>query len=565
MPPSRILKPNRRRIPSFPATTLLPLPNRLARKNRKATPTSELTHEQIEYLVAEANAKTEQRSKPWTAVPNPIPDTGINTVNQHAELKHISSVSEASISSSVFTTSTFSQSSPISSASTGLIYHPSSTTINQLIASRQTPQALQSSIPPMPTKSAAPIPPSTHRLSGVAISLIAVAGVCLLVGVFFLFKVCLRPTRAPRPVPSRPILDPSLADDDIFQPKLEDSPVFGGKERMSERPSNAGLFQWTQYTAPKEKTMTLGNDDEKSRFDETRVSQISAASEYPAPIQQVQNVLNRAAHRISSASASFYPTSQAQLVTSFTADGQSVIERINPKILQRSRSSTVGERSRRDLSQTKTSRYSYGFAYDGAEVASPKLPMQSPAIPTPQGRTRIMSSYYAHPRTSHAQPTGKVHEPKTASSATTPITTVPVSPQSTLYPDDSLSMVEARRNRIPRRTPTANANARVSRVFGREDSRGVIASPTVDATAALGNLMLMDFGGTKQSGLNATLSSSSSSANTKSMARSDDKPPRVPSPPPLPSLAQMSWEHSNPEGYADYRSPTYSIYNLYGK
>jgi len=37
----------------------------------------------------------------------------------------------------------------------------------------------------------------------------------------------------------------------------------------------------------------------------------------------------------------------------------------------------------------------------------------------------------------------------------------------------------------------------------------------------------------------------------------------VPSPPPIPSLAQMALAHTNPEDYADYRSPTYSIYGLY--
>jgi hypothetical protein len=36
-------------------------------------------------------------------------------------------------------------------------------------------------------------------------------------------------------------------------------------------------------------------------------------------------------------------------------------------------------------------------------------------------------------------------------------------------------------------------------------------------------------------------------------------PPRVPSPPTLPSLAQMAMQNSNP----DYHSPTYSIYGMY--
>ncbi|KAI0306487.1 hypothetical protein B0F90DRAFT_1690294 [Multifurca ochricompacta] len=45
--------------------------------------------------------------------------------------------------------------------------------------------------------------------------------------------------------------------------------------------------------------------------------------------------------------------------------------------------------------------------------------------------------------------------------------------------------------------------------------------------------------------------------------RADDRPPRVPSPPVLPSLTQMAMAHTNGQDYGDYRSPTYSLYGLY--
>jgi hypothetical protein len=75
--------------------------------------------------------------------------------------------------------------------------------------------------------------------------------------------------------------------------------------------------------------------------------------------------------------------------------------------------------------------------------------------------------------------------------------------------------------------------------------------------------MLMDFGGAGESMVNLASASSAALAAKKTVSRSDDKPPRVPSPPPLPSLAQMGLEHTDPEAYANYRSPTYSIYGLY--
>ncbi|KAJ7063385.1 hypothetical protein C8F01DRAFT_1132805 [Mycena amicta] len=535
MPPSKRSKPAMAFL-RLPPSTMPSRPDRLARKYRNPTPTyTSLTREQIEYLVAEANAKTEQRNKQWKDVPDPIPDTA-----RAFALSTPTLVSR-----------------PHASSTSSHVPLPTSTLL--LISA-----SLES----------APAQVSSRRLSGMAISLIAVAGVCFLLAVVVAIKLCIRPARRPRPVPSRPILNPSYPEDDIFEIKLEDSPVFGGKERLSERPDNGGLWQWTQYSAGNQKTLPpqpLASD----KTEKPRLSQVSAASTYPAPMQQVHNALNRAANRISLASASLYPASpavpSAQLVTSFTADGHSVIERVNPKILQRSRSNTAGERSRRDPPQSKSTRYSYGFAYDGAEVVSPKLPMQSPTIPIPQGRTRIMSSYYAHPRTSHTVPTvqvGKagVHtsggQDKKLSAFDSPATIYPVSPQPTLYPDDSLSVVEAKRQIRPvRRTPTPNK--RVSRVLGRDELRGVTASPTVDATAALGNLMLMDFSGTKQSAMDVAVLPSSSSSSGKGTLRSDDKPPRVPSPPPLPSLAQMGLQHANPTEYAEYRSPTYSIYNLY--
>jgi hypothetical protein len=74
--------------------------------------------------------------------------------------------------------------------------------------------------------------------------------------------------------------------------------------------------------------------------------------------------------------------------------------------------------------------------------------------------------------------------------------------------------------------------------------------------------MLVDFG----SGL-PTMKSIGESLTDQdgrmALGRADDKPPRVPSPPPLPSLTQMGLAHANPEAFANYRSPTYSIYGLY--
>ncbi|KAJ6596980.1 hypothetical protein DFH09DRAFT_107949 [Mycena vulgaris] len=595
--------------------TPLPLhPNRLVRKYRKTTPTpTPLTHEQIEYLVAKASAKTQQKnefgvSEPWTSVPNPVPDTGIHHGVKYSTL--VTSLPHTTMVPSLL---------PPSPTTIPPLAFPSSikpnTTPSTTASLAPTPADNQSTIN-------GPIPSSPHRLPTAAISLICVAGTCLLLGLFVLIKLCARPTRRPHPVPSRPILDDPFPEDNEFETKL-DSPVFGGKERLSERPGNSGLWNWTQYPTPATTIVApsvSGNSvqlsrsgtqgkvsyvgrNEKNQYHFTDglvgISQMPANSPFPAPMQQVHNAFTRAASRLSIASASMYPASPSNnpnfgLVTSFTADGHPVMERVNPRALQRSRSSTVGERNNREPPQSRTTRYSYGFAYDGAEVMSPQLTVRSPTIPITSvmpGRTRIKSSYYAHPRTSTMPPSHSTkvnvrdadpsvytslhrksdsrteRDTKSLASALgfgSPATVYPSSPQPTLYPEDSLSVVEAKRP--PKRVHKKPApNNRASRAFGGDEHRLPVASPTLDATAALGSLMLMDFGSAGENAVHLDLTSASSAtlAPKKTVSRSDDKPPRVPSPAPLPSLTQMGLEHANPEAYAEYRSPTYSIYGLY--
>ncbi|KAJ7632705.1 hypothetical protein FB45DRAFT_1147661 [Roridomyces roridus] len=488
-------------------------PTRLLPRLRKDTPApTPLTREQIQYLAAKASEK--QRSD----VPNPIPDTGPRPSPQR-------SLGNPSASPSVLPTHTTAVSTTSSPLSTR---HSQQSPTLQSRRQRPFQQHWRRSLARSNTV------PAT------------VAGAFVLLGLFVAIKLCVRPARRSIPVPSRPILDDPFPDDEIFPTKLEDSPVFGGKERLSERPGNSSLWTWTQYPTP---ATTVALSASQSSTD--KAHDLVDVDASPYPMQQVHNVLTRAASRLSMASVYPSPSNNHNygLVTAFTADGHPVMERVTPKVLQRSRSSTLGERSSRD----RPTRFSY--AYDGAEVTSPQMTVRSPPAsftPAMPGRTRIKSSYYAHPRIStmpSSQATKVDVRPEVPPVA---------SPQPTLYPDDSLSVVDAKR--APRRVHKKPAPSnRASRVFGRgDDMVPSVTTPTLDPTAALGNLMLMDFGG--QSAVDLT---SPSSATLAPKSRSDDKPPRVPSPPPLPSLTQMGLEHSNPQEYADYRSPTYSIFGLY--
>ncbi|KAI0374884.1 hypothetical protein BV20DRAFT_986829 [Pilatotrama ljubarskyi] len=157
---------------------------------------------------------------------------------------------------------------------------------------------------------------------------------------------------------------------------------------------------------------------------------------------------------------------------------------------------------------------------------------------------------------------------------------MPVSPQPTLYPDDSITLAGDRQRPRPEDREHQREKGTTGRSGTHHRVQSEAMSPGMEASARLGNLMLAEF--TSMASLpstrtvaNAPGTTAGSSAKSRGVprktvnaraegqGRTDDKPPRVPSPPPLPSLAQMAMAHANAQEYADYRSPTYSIYGLY--
>ncbi|EJF65853.1 hypothetical protein DICSQDRAFT_165553 [Dichomitus squalens LYAD-421 SS1] len=164
------------------------------------------------------------------------------------------------------------------------------------------------------------------------------------------------------------------------------------------------------------------------------------------------------------------------------------------------------------------------------------------------------------------------------------------SPAATLHPDDSITLAGDRELGDRRRSfasrpapplpPVPSSTPAPTPTHHRAQSEAPM-SPGTEASARLGNLMLAEFTASMASLPSARIvgaappahqgAQGQGQAKTRagvprknvSGSRADDRPPRVPSPPPLPSLAQMAMAHANPEAYDDYRSPTYSIYGLY--
>lgn len=504
------------------------------------------------------------------AVPAPIPDTGVSPTTTFLSSSH-SALS--AISTLPLTTTTF----PHSSLT---IPHSHASSIS--VTSNSSPSA---SHPTTSDRSH----PDNHPLSVPFILAIAAGGAVALLGLLFVIKHCTRRKKVPMPVPSRPIFKDSYHDSNLMSPE---SPIFGGKERFSQK-SHGERVPWTNY--PHNAYAHVNQPVFPPVFNDPvaippQGDSSSIPKQMPQPVVPVRPVMRPP----SMASVSLYPTSPE-------------IEQV-PAIFKR----------RRDSTQTMTDkhlRYS-DLPYDGADIASPLImPLPDPSFGrmlstsnSNGGRTRIRSAYFT---TGPYPPSALTHEKGVANASgmenafdsqnsvyvksearrahdthaltsalglTSPMPEYsnPVSP-ATIYPDDSLSMVGEEISHRRKSRITVN-NAAVPPV------PSISHLPDHDTGLALGNLMLADYSVTSRSLVTMGKKGPSYSRFSQSQAPSEvdipssnsfriprkaprhsisEDPPRVPSPPPIPSLTQMAFEQSNPNGFSEYRSPTYSIYDFY--
>jgi hypothetical protein len=545
-----------------------------------------------------------------TTVPAPIPDTGSHDSSATSQ----PTVTTTSVSSSSTETMKSVYPTPVTltlTRTTSVIYTSSGTTATSSTAM----------ISPAAAAAGNHRAPS-HALSTAIITLIAVGSSFVLFAGFIIFKTCTRPRRRRHPTPSLPILNEFP---DKFS--ADDSPLFGGKERCpsSDRLDNIGFWprfqqnqpeiirypsdvKYGQYNKPEDKGIGSQFDVEKEAESNSRekvevpIPRVVVEPPQQSAVQQATSALQRVVSRLSTNSTLLYPGSplNAQDVgvavygsPSLSTDTDSVFHRPKSKMSMKRDRLSLGVRD------TNSWRSSQGLAYDlgSPNPGSPMPTSQSiPAITqtSSAGRSRIKSSYFApggypsllHPPSSFQNfgisgtrefdPSSSLfvdaerearrnQETKALTSALglrSP-SPPPPSPQPTLYPEDSLS----------RRTSMKTSGSRIRKKSISKPlaamSPTMVMSPSTETTTALGALMLADFGGTTTTlpsvgcGKEPVTPSASLSSVLGSLKRLDDKPPRVPSPPTLPSLTQMALAHTNPEEYADYRSPTYSIYGLY--
>lgn len=459
-----------------------------------------------------------------------------------------------------------------------------------------------------------------HPVSLAIIVLLAVGAGLLLLGICIIIKMCTHPTRRPRPTPSLPVLKDLDPDDQFYESK--DSPIFGGKERLSPlHGANGPMWTWVQYPQPRSKNSQLSNQDRNVSQETTVNDPDSCSSCQTQPTTQntstqnltrqlfhPPNILTNASNRLSVTSMSLYsPQANIGLAiggargSGFIAEGYDTMKR-SKSLNKRKSQNGLEDKKNRDSTNS-----SIRLAYD-AEVLSPVpteyVQVRETPIITSERRARVKSSYFAagtYPRVStlpsgsysiatatkvnvgHRNSFGKDKIPlqKTNSKRErdsqalthalglmSPKSEYMPSPPPTLYPDDSMSVAENKRPK--KRNPSDRKPVET------------IPLPVIESgIPGSGTLKMMEFGLSQMSLSVLALDGNENEKGRTRMPetgdglgsrrnvpialplRTTDKAPRVPSPPPLPSLTQMGLAHNNPESYANYRSPTYSIYGFY--
>ena len=446
-----------------------------------------------------------------------------------------------------------------------------------------------------------------NKLAMPVIILLAVASGCLFLGACIITKSCTARSRRRRLKPLLSVLEKAYPDEDDFECK--GSSIFGGKEQFSPAPGRISTeWSWVQYPIPSSQPSaqaTMHDARNQKKYEQAFTNFVShdPASQYPfsstgcthqfptEPEPMVQQSLHAVTHSTESEPKVTVAKHSSQTPVGTvglpldgvvqgpvsTTDGHDVIE-------SRHRSKNQSREQKR-----RSSGVGSIIAYDGAEVSSPIFeatfqPIATPVLSTmpavaQEGRARVQSSYFVNrpftrfsvlPETfaigtatkvnlTHAH----VHSIENEVNLTTQMSDdqrerqtkalahalglpsprceyVVCSPQPSLYPDHS--------------THTRDSSG--------PSSDSIV---TMESGSSLSGSSNQSFDNLEK--LSSVLENESA-CKTKRLKKKtgcsdSDKPPRVPSPPPLPSLTQMGLEHANPEAYSNYRSPTYSIYGLY--
>ncbi|KAJ8586086.1 hypothetical protein M405DRAFT_844106 [Rhizopogon salebrosus TDB-379] len=451
---------------------------------------------------------------------------------------------------------------------------------------------------------------SSHRISRTATIAYSVVGGVILLAIFIAVMISRRPrSRRKYPTRSLPVLR-NTAFPGQFESQGSESPIFGGKERFS--PSlrgtrgNMELWTWSQYHSSLRNpvptyTVTKSTSGEsvkrsgsqKNLFAQKRTAfagqdqfhftghgnfgQRTRASPQPAP-----NAAIHTASRLSTISSSYHSNSLTDtgcgaMNVGVAIDGTAPLRGDGEPM--KLATGCGGEDTIAPPDAKDSSVQNDRSLADGRITSlhgSGRRPLNG-------GRVRIESTYYtpgSYPRISAAcsarpkdcgqhdifhpdvQVTLDLQRPASCLGLVSSV----LPSHLALYAEDSMDTIGESRKVV----------MTCMRSQKKPVPKAIINYDNMSSDAAGGSLRTVDFVASKtaaslvnirprEAGEQTRVPQSGSSPmgsvqrKTNMRQQMKDNPPRVPSPPPLPSLA-----HKNPEAHNDYHSPTYSIYGLYG-
>lgn len=456
-------------------------------------------------------------------------------------------------------------------------------------------------------------PPSRPRhiqnFSVVAIVMSILGGIFLLVAFIVTTRIYSRRNgRRYLQTPSLPIPQDAFPDR-----QAEESPIFGGKERFSASIFGKEKWTWTQYRSksplrevekdpfsdsfakPHQSSNTLRPHEpslKKPGFLQRSLSHISALSAYSTAKSDVIGLVANA-----SASAFASTTTIADRATSNKSGGTRAS-------LRESKDRQAIRITVRDWDASSEDEYVYDGVEDLPAVVT-HLPVPTSNVPSTQtlGRERVKAPYPVGSCPSVSVSMNSITAPGvTPSNSTTGADSAnPFDDSSPYAIGPSTSKTSTRKQRdtqaltialgldspkLEHQDPAPPSRGRTS-LLRRSHTLAhhtsfvsipeTLSSPCPSEDGSrLGKFMLRDY---RRSSLSLPRGQMPplpppppiaplnlrSYANRNSTSHKvtvvDDRPPRVPSPPALPSLAQMAM--SQAADYETYRSPTYSLYDVY--
>ena len=530
----------------------------------------------------------------FSAVPDPVPNPLFQTPSSATAVAHTSPLfgSPQAAAGSPSPSATLYPSSVIVSSSLLSLPYTASALSSALLTPAE-PTSVSSG--PLPTFIKAPSRQATsHQIPAAAITFLIIGGVFFVIVILIGTKLCIHPRRRSHPTPSLPILQ------DASPPRKtgDESPLFGGKERLSSQTGMSTVpWTWTQYQVGIPKPLPAANASQPGAIGQPMMRYSRLVDEPPnvhtgeeSVTQEVMaksGATNQASDghpskgfsRLSTLSGLVHPSSM------YESSGQ---ENIGIAVSSGQGEQDYGVPSTREPSKRASARQSlrnidkrrstiYGSPEGLAYTMSPSTTSSGDcrdhsdgSSSSRQGRARVKAPYGAgsflrgtgSTRTDRPEDRfGDVSVPSipglSSGRAPAPVANVtitpvqpdpPCSPGLSLYPD-STSAGEERYWVVPPQDVKVSGE-------GREDGMAVHDRRLSGAISK---------------GMVRRLSTPSAQArevmNLNQIAdksnKVDDRPPRVPSPPMLPSLAQMAMAHTNGQEFGDYQSPTYSLYGLY--